>query len=237
MRIAIIDSNTKNNWLSTELEKLQFNYQLVTESYSSLINFLLEYKFNKFDLIFYCLETKNGLEDVEKLHYSYITNLVIVNTDKSYAYDAFKLGVFDYFSDSEGIDGLENILIKFNKRQLLTSDLGNESMYFAQHSGTIRVLISEINYIEANGIFCDVHTKAKQITINKSLGPIIEKMQHISYMFRASRSFVVNINEIERIDILEVDVYNVVFRNGEMLQLAKIARDRIVRMLKEVYSF
>lgn len=99
---------------------------------------------------------------------------------------------------------------------------------FVKHaSKMLRILLTEILYVEADRNYCQIYTKNQKYTLGISLGALEEKLPSGIFL-RIHRSHVVNIAHIEEVSEGHV------FVNGKHLSLGYTFREELLRRLQTV---
>lgn len=99
---------------------------------------------------------------------------------------------------------------------------------FVKHaSKMLRILLTEILYVEADRNYCQIYTKNQKYTLGISLGAFEEKLPSGIFL-RIHRSHVVNISHIEEVSEGHVLI------NGKHLSLGYTFREELLRRLQTV---
>ena len=99
---------------------------------------------------------------------------------------------------------------------------------FVKHaSKMLRILLTEILYVEADRNYCQIYTKNQKYTLGISLGALEEKLPSGIFL-RIHRSHVVNIAHIEEVSEGHV------FVNGKHLSLGYTFRDELLRRIQTI---
>ena len=85
------------------------------------------------------------------------------------------------------------------------------------HQQILVIPISDINYIEANGDYVKLHT-AKHAYLKEKTMKYFEENLPAQQFIRVHRSYIVNVNEIVKIELYEKESYRVYLKNGETLK-------------------
>ncbi len=79
--------------------------------------------------------------------------------------------------------------------------------------------VQEIDYIEACGDYADIHTEKGSFLKEKTMKYFEENLPPQQFI-RIHRSYIVNVNEVSKIELYEKDTYRVHLKNGKILKAA-----------------
>jgi len=96
-------------------------------------------------------------------------------------------------------------------------------------SATYRLPHSQIVYLEALDKKLSICTSRQSVTVRKSLGAVIETLPEQQF-FRCHRSFVVNLDYVERANFSEMML---TLNNGDELPIARSARAQLKQLLEQ----
>jgi len=77
--------------------------------------------------------------------------------------------------------------------------------------------VNDIDYIEADGDYVKLHT-AKTAYLKEKTMKYFEENLPLQQFIRIHRSYIVNVNEVAKIELYEKDNYRVHLKNGELLK-------------------
>lgn len=164
------------------------------------------------------LNGDNGFEVLEQMvAASFHTIIVSANTDK--AITAFAYGVLDFVPKPFDKERFFQALNRFISPTLKSDD---GMKYLAvKKSGQIRLIsISEIRYIKGAGIYTELHLKnGKQELHDKSL-ELLQQLLPDGFE-RIHKSYLVNLQEAEKILINSGSRYGLQIKNGEILPIGR----------------
>lgn len=154
----------------------------------------------------------SGIEVVKKLAELQVkTTIVFVTAYDHYAIQAIKLAAFDFLMKPVDPDELQEVIRKFQSKKLqlqhnsrfddLLSQLNHENrIRLNTRCGYILVDPSEIIYIQADGNYSEiVFSLSKKELVTLNLGTI-EKLMPAGRFIRASRSSLLNIACLRKVD-------------------------------------
>jgi DNA-binding LytR/AlgR family response regulator len=143
------------------------------------------------DLLFLdlMLPVMNGLDFLENLPNAPQT-IVITGSD-AHAVRCYELGVADYLVKPFTHERIEKAVQRVLSR-LNTTNTSNSQQYVVLKSGweSVRIPIASINYIEAFGAFCKVHTTEGITVVSDFLSTVYAKLPAHLFL-RIHKSFVV----------------------------------------------
>ncbi len=164
---------------------------------------------------------KDGLSILNEINDLGIAcKVVFVTSYEDYLLDAFKKNAFDYLKKPVNKRDIEEVLERFyaeakteietepvqpaNNTQAKTEN-GQKIVIHNSHD-TILLEPEQIAYIEADGCYSSLHlVNSKNEVISKNIGRI-EKLFPENAFFKISRSIIINISYVKRIDRLKKEV-------------------------------
>jgi two-component system LytT family response regulator len=148
---------------------------------------------------------KGGLEVMNEINELEIPTHVIFTTSyNEYIMDAFRNKAFDYLIKPIGHQELEEALERI-KAEPARSDRNSERpprnrISFRNAHGTVLMETSDILYVQAEGSYSNIYdTNHKPVVICKNIGKIQEEFPSDMF-FKISRSAIINMHHISRID-------------------------------------
>jgi DNA-binding LytR/AlgR family response regulator len=129
--------------------------------------------------------------------------LVILITSKpNYAVEAFEYSVVDFIvkpvKSERFIRAIEKAKAAFEKLRI-ENTLAKEYFFIKEKGVSTKLLIDEINYIQALGDYVTIYTAAKKYTLHYTLSAI-EKELPAANFFRIHRSYIVALSKIDKIE-------------------------------------
>lgn len=157
--------------------------------------------------------------------------LVFVTAYDQYAIQAIRLSAFDYLMKPIDIIELEDCvrrIINNNDKEDVYKQLqsieDNNVLVIKSHGGTHFISINEIESISADGMYSEFSLVNKNVLSSKPL-KIYENIH--SKLYRCHRSYIVNLNFIDKID-----GQNVVLKSGKEIPLSRQNRGNLMELLK-----
>lgn len=163
---------------------------------------------------------KDGFHFIEQVHRSgEDPGIIFVTAFEHYAIQAIRNSVFDYILKPVHQDELEQAIERFRRqekkgreqdiRKLVDAlhDQGPTRIKLNTRSGYVLIDPSEVVYCEADGNYTHLQlSRGNTELITQNLGAI-EKILNGSAFFRASRSYLVNLNYLTRVDRKKCSCY------------------------------
>ena len=123
------------------------------------------------------------------------------------------------------------------QREILANALGTTTVLdkvtkfrFAYLNGVDYISAREINYIQGQGDLVIVHSSEKgKKGYTKRIGQLKEQMHGIDYLFSVHQSFVINLNNITKLESHRLYFKNL--RKEESIKLSKAAESRVRKAL------
>ena len=147
-----------------------------------------------------------------------------------YAIRAFELNAVDYllkpFSKERFDAAMQKAMARIQSgtpaqpelQTLRTSLQGTLTRIAVKARQQIHVIpIDDIDYIEADGDYVKLHT-AKSAYLKEKTMKYYEENLPAQQFIRIHRSYIVNVNEVSKIELYEKDSYRVHLKNGELLK-------------------
>jgi len=147
-----------------------------------------------------------------------------------YAIRAFELNAVDYLLKPYSKERFDAAMQKALTRiQSGTPELQTFRNTVAPPSGTLTrvavkarnqihvIPVNDIDYFEADGDYVKLHT-AKNAYLKEKTMKYFEENLPLQQFIRIHRSYIVNVNEVAKIELYEKDNYRVHLKNGELLK-------------------
>ncbi len=217
---------------------------LVLNKCNNIDDAFVSIKTNKPDIVFLDIEMPGGtgFDLLHRLHDTpYIPTIVFVTAYNQFAIKAIKHAAFDYLLKPIDVDDINETLTHFrekrdkqknqyikNKSKLLLNKLSEfQKLKFNMRNGVLFVDPDEILWFEASGSYSIIHFHSrKDEVVSVSLKNIEEQLIGLIF-FRVSRSAIINLKYLTRIDrrnkLCVVQKDNQVFKiSGSPLQLRQL---------------
>jgi len=160
-----------------------------------------------------------------------LPQIILVTTDKNFAIDAFNYDcITDYLVKpilQERFDRAIN-RVKINKEKVNNfvglNHSTNKEIYINIDKRLVKIDITTIKYIHANGDYIVIKTEAVNYTVHTTLKKIEEKLHNSSFL-KIHRSYIINLNKI--IDIQD----STVLIDKEVIPISKSKRSILMESL------
>lgn len=129
-------------------------------------------------------------------------NIIIITAHPQFAVEGFNLNVIDYLLKPVSYD---RFLKAVNKVRQTADD--EQSLFLKNGTMHEKVLMTEIDYIEAKGNYLLVHMQSKSIMTYLSMKKAEELLPPAMFL-KIHKSYIVNINKITRIESARIWLYN-----------------------------
>ncbi len=198
------------------------------------------------DLVFLDIQMPKltGFELLELLDHQCL--IIFTTAYDQYAIKAFEMNAVDYllkpFSNVRFKEAVERAIARFQSKQtdiktaqaiLKTADEAVEYLerIAVRKAGNIEVIpVGDVIYFEADGDYVVLHTATGKFLKEKTM-KYFEQHLPASGFVRIHRSYIVNVEKIQRLELYEKDTYMVLLKNGEKLRSSdsgqKILRQRL----------
>jgi len=183
---------------------------VLVEQFSNAIDAIKYLNANKVDLIFLDIHMPNfsGFDFVQTIKNP--PKVILVTTDKNFALDAFNYNCITDYLVKPIVEERFNRAVKrvsIKKEQptgaLNATDLTTKEIYVNIDKRLIKIDISTINFIQANGDYILIKTEGSNYTVHTTLKKIEDKLPK-SIFLKIHRSYIINVNKI--IDIQDSTV-------------------------------
>lgn len=161
----------------------------------------------EYDVIFmdYQMEKINGIETAEKLREASSDSIIIfISAYPAAALDAFEVNTFRFLQ--KPVD--EEKLFKALSDYLKSIDYDN-LLLINTHDASYKIKTSEIIYLEGDGKYTTIRTKARALRVHINLKQLEIKLPAAKFI-RCSKSFVAGFQHIDNHDSSKI-----IFDNGE----------------------
>lgn len=184
---------------------------------------------------------KSGLQLVDEISRDDINYEIIFTTAfNEYALNAFRLSAIDYLlkpiDEEQLIQAVNKVKQKIEWQstrlnlELLKKNFrkeGEETLRIADSEGYVNVPVRKIMFVEADGSYCKIHTaENKIIVVSKNLKHIENSLNGLPYMMRVHRSYIINMNFIERFD--KSDRGKIIMQNKALIDLSRDRRNEFL---------
>lgn len=199
----------------------------IFENPVTALSFLEE---NSVDLIFSDIEMPkiNGLDFLRTLENPPV--FIFITAYREFALDGFDTGATDYLVKPVRFDRFLKAVQKAKnhidlKRNSTSSQDSNEKIFIKSEGKIIKILLSEILYIEAQGDYLNVNTTSEIYSTQMTLTSMEEGLQNKKF-FRIQRSFILNLDFVRSIhgNMLEL-------LNGKSISVSVNKKEELYKLL------
>lgn len=196
------------------------------------------------DLVFLDVEMpiKSGIQLLEEINDLDI-NIILTTAYENYAEDGFKHSVLGYLLKPIAIDELQNLVqlaeqhLEFRmaddqKLGLLPFVNGAKNIFRVAlpiQYGMTYFSIDELNYIEAEGRYCQVHATSKEQTLINIGIQRCEDVLKNTWFTRVHRSYIVNLRLVKK--IVKITDAHLIMENGSRIDIGKSYKESLLEAL------
>lgn len=183
---------------------------------------------------------KNGFEILDELrkNNTILPYIVFITAYDEYAIKAFEYAAFDYLLKPADPQRLSDTILRA-RNQLMTGGKQRSALlldsykklFFKSISGIVIIDPEEIIYIEADGNYSIFHFDENKTEMVTSLLHKIEEQLPSDRFFRISRSNIINIDYVKKIDTKHLKC--VLDKNGSEFR-TDISRDKIKELIDKI---
>ncbi|MES2514341.1 MAG: LytTR family transcriptional regulator DNA-binding domain-containing protein [Bacteroidota bacterium] len=201
---------------------------------------------NKPDLVFLDIQMPkiNGFEMLELLDYT--PNVIFTTAFDEYAIKAFEANAIDYLLKPFSRERFDLSIEKWkskaaiagtsekNMQQLLENtpkQPDEKNRIVVKNGSDIRIVpMADVMYIEAYDDYVKIFTKDTYFLKKKTMN-YYEQVLDSNLFFRTHRSFIINIQELTKIEPLEKNTYVVLLKNGKKIPLSRSGYSKLKETL------
>jgi two-component system, LytTR family, response regulator len=198
---------------------------------------------HKPDLIFLDVQMPkiNGFEMLEILDEK--PSVIFTTAFDEFAIKAFEANAIDYLLKPFGRDRFENAIKKWEQKN--NSDLSavqnlientvkqpeEKNRVVVRNGGDIQIVpANDILYIEAYDDYVKIFTKDSYFLKKKTMNYYEQTLDNTVF-FRTHRSFIINLQQLTKIEPLEKNSFVVILKNGKKVPLSRSGYARIKELL------
>ncbi|CAH2212352.1 LytR/AlgR family response regulator transcription factor [Tepidibacter aestuarii] len=200
-----------------------------------------EIKKGEFDILIIDIDMpyKNGIDaakDIFKINPD--VYIIFVTGFREYALDAFDVYSLDYimkpFNEKRLIATLEKAVKEINlKKNAIEISDNEEKFIFKKDRNRYIVNLNDVYMFEKNGRLTRIYTSEIQEDFYESFYDIEKRLS--SNFFRSHKSFIVNINKVNKILPYNKTSFEVSFRESELRAL--LSKKNEIKFLNELYLY
>ena len=207
MKCLIIDDDSFQRHLLSQYIDQVDSLDLIGEFDSAIpaVKFL---EHQNADLIFLDVEMPgmNGVEFLEQFKPK--GDIILISSEEKYAINGYNLEVADYLLKPISFARFNRSVSRVSTKSANETVIEETSNFlFIKDKGIYqKVQISEIQYIQSSSEYVTIYTKAKRTMLYSSMDGILKKLP--GNFIRVHRSYIVNLNAIERVNGNTVEINN-----------------------------
>ncbi|WP_109298985.1 LytTR family DNA-binding domain-containing protein [Aquimarina sp. AU474] len=179
----------------------------------------------KIDLLFLDIQLPelNGLSFLKTLHQP--PKVIVTSAFPGYAIEAFEEAVIDYLVKPYSYERFYKAIMRIREQTLTLKKDKNEQLFLYADKTIYKTTIEDILFLKAEIDYVKVVTVDKQILILDSLQNWEEKLSEFNFI-RTHRSYIVNLDKIEKVS------GNQVFIENTIIPIGKTYKEKFIAVLK-----
>jgi two-component system LytT family response regulator len=199
---------------------------------------------HKPDLIFLDIQMPkiNGFEMLELLDST--PSVIFTTAFDEYAIKAFEANAIDYLLKPFSKERFDLAIKKWNEKKNTSSEKNIQSLLVnttkqpdernrivVKNGSDIRIVpMVDVMYIEAYDDYVKIFTKDTYYLKKKTMN-YYEQVLDSTHFFRTHRSFIINLQELTKIEPLEKNTYVVLLKNGKRIPLSRTGYSKLKETL------
>lgn len=199
---------------------------------------------HKPDLIFLDIQMPkiNGFEMLELLDAT--PSVIFTTAFDEYAIKAFEANAIDYLLKPFSKERFDLAIQKWNEKKNTSTEKNIQSLLenttkqpdernriVVKNGSDIRIVpMADVMYIEAYDDYVKIFTKDTYYLKKKTMN-YYEQVLDSSQFFRTHRSFIINLQELIKIEPLEKNTYVVLLKNGKRIPLSRTGYSKLKETL------
>ncbi len=200
---------------------------------------------HKPDLIFLDIQMPkiNGFEMLELL--DTVPNVIFTTAFDEYAIKAFEANAIDYLLKPFSKERFDLAIQKWQEKNNVVSSEKNiqallenttkqpdeKNRIVVKNGSDIRIVpMQDVMYIEAYDDYVKIFTKDTYYLKKKTMN-YYEEVLDKAHFFRTHRSFIINLQELTKIEPLEKNTYVVLLKNGKRIPLSRTGYSKLKETL------
>lgn len=200
---------------------------------------------HKPDLIFLDIQMPkiNGFEMLELLDTT--PHVIFTTAFDEYAIKAFEANAIDYLLKPFSKERFDLAIEKWKSKNTTTSSEKNiqtllentskqpdeKNRIVVKNGSDIRIVpMADVMYIEAYDDYVKIFTKDTYFLKKKTMN-YYEQVLDSNHFFRTHRSFIINLQELTKIEPLEKNTYVVLLKNGKRIPLSRTGYSKLKETL------
>jgi two-component system LytT family response regulator len=202
------------------------------------------------DLVFLDVQMPelNGLEVIAEVGAECMPLTVFVTAYDEHAIRAFEANALDYllkpFSDQRFEATMARVRIRMDEhcvrefgRRILrmvsaapARDLQLDRLVVKSGGSTRFVRVADIDWIEAAGVYANLHIGGKELLYRAALNELAERLDPVRFV-RVHRSAIVNIESVLRLEPISHGEFEVILKDGSRSRISRTYRSQLEKRL------
>lgn len=187
----------------------------------------------------------NGFEMLELLDHQPV--IIFSTAYNEYAIRAFELNAVDYllkpYSKERLLQAVDKAVIRLKSNEYSEEEIPKLMAHINEVSDAylqrivvktgpkIEVIpVNEIQYLEANDDYVNIHTMGGKFLKQRTMKYYEQRLAPKKFV-RIHRSYIVNIEEIAKLELMEKDAYIVILKDGIKLKVSRSGYPKLKRTL------
>ena len=208
----------------------EVSYINILGTFENPVEAMVFVKENRVDLIFSDIEMPKitGLELLKTLENPPV--FIFITAYREFALDGFETGAIDYLVKPVRFDRFLKAVQKAKdyldlKRSSNASQEQNDRVFIKSEGKIIKILLSEIIYIEAQGDYLNIVTTSGVYSTQMTLTSMEESLKNEKFL-RIQRSFILNLDFVRSIHGNTVELLN-----GKSISISISKKEELFRLL------
>jgi two-component system LytT family response regulator len=191
---------------------------------------------------------RNGLEVIAQVGAEHMPLTVFVTAYDEHAVRAFEANALDYllkpFSDERFDMTMARVSTRMDERSVrafgerilrMVSGTPSENLpldrLVVKSAGSTRfVPVADIDWIEAAGVYANLHIGGKELLYRAALNELAERLDPVRFV-RIHRSAIVNIESIVRLEPISHGEFEVILKDGSRSRISRTYRGQLEKRL------
>lgn len=159
-----------------------------------------------------------GFDVLEQLNQ--VPQVIFVTAFNQFAVKSFEYNALDYLLKPVRLERLQNAIVKASSEDAKTKLSPEKRIFIKDGEKCFFVSVDDIFAFEAMGNYTRVHIAEAVPSVYRPISAIYERLSTDSF-FKASRSWIVNTNYIDKIDALENGTFVLQLKNNLQVNISK----------------
>lgn len=208
----------------------QISFLEIKKTFNQSLEAMTFLQSNKIDIVFSDIEMPklNGIDLFRSLLNK--PSFIFITAHRDFAIDGFETGAVDYLIKPVRFERLLKAVnrVKENldlKNKIAKAPSHSDRIFIKSDGKFIKILLSEIIFIEAQGNYININTKLHSYNTLSTM-KAMEEMLNDKLFFRVQRAFIVNVDFIQSINGNMVEL-----ANGKVISIAINKKEELFEIL------